>query len=216
MEQRAVAVFADHKCFYGARGIGVAFQQQDMPANLYGTRGILKDNGLMAMWPWPFVPEMTNNRHYYKTNPNLLMERVMLKRYTIGGHEIGVSLDRGLVRITNDLSLRNLAARDPARNTADLVARIKADYSSLMEEPLKIGSDSMVVEIWAHILIGKWTLALQRFLHLRFIDRFAGFILRRMEVIDCGERARDRNRFVWDLLAPFKGPVAVLMREKKS
>lgn len=124
------------------------------------------------------------------------------------GHRVRVVLRDGLIQISNDEGLRGLLQDDMIARTEHLVAAVKADYEKCMDKPLAISDDSLVVEIWAHVYAERFTLALKQAVDLALIDAAADFVIRRSEVIDCGERSKDSNRFFWDLLASFKAFLA--------
>lgn len=132
----------------------------------------------------------------------------MERSYCIEGYTVRVVLRDRLIQISNDEGLHGLLEQDLISRTADLVATIKADYAKVMDKQLAISDDSLVVEIWAHVYAERFTLALKQAVDLAIMDEVADFAVSRSEVIDCGERSKDSNRFVWDLLASFKTFIA--------
>lgn len=75
----------------------------------------------------------------------------MEQSYHMEGCTIGVTFDPGIIRIRNDEQLWRLLKSDILPRTRRLVAFIKKDYLDWKAETLRIGDDSMVVEIWGHV-----------------------------------------------------------------
>ena len=139
----------------------------------------------------------------------------MERSYCIEGYWIRVVLRDGLIQIFNDENLQGLLEQDLIARTAALVASVKADYAEKMKKPLAVSEDSLVVEIWAHVYAERFTVALKQAIDLPLVEEMADFVIHRSEVIDCGERSKDSNRFVWDLLASFKAFLAPFLPEKR-
>jgi len=134
----------------------------------------------------------------------------------INGHCIGVCFDAGIVHIINDAALQSLLQQD-AETHADLLAEaITTAYRACYREELAISHDSLVVEIWGHVYAGRLADALARLLPVNLLEQLAEKVSGYCAVIDCGEAGKDTNRFFWDLLAPFKRPMAKLLPSGKS
>lgn len=120
-----------------------------------------------------------------------------------------------IVRVYNDDELKALLAQEIEAATAELATEIKARYRSLFNVDYLVSDDSVAVEIWGHVHAEKMAEAIKHVTSLRLIDKVADIIIYHAEVIDMGERKHDENRFVWDLLAPFKSLIASFLRDKK-
>ena len=114
--------------------------------------------------------------------------------------DIEVRFKQHLVRVVNDDVLMN-ALRDGKRRTAHLLAgQILEEYREQFGEELKITEKSLACEIYWHYYCLKIALAIEK----RFgKKRFTTWLIRHIDISDCGERAVDNNRFVWDALSHF-------------
>jgi len=132
----------------------------------------------------------------------------MEKQYLFDGLMVQVTLVDGLVRIVNDLPFKQAIVRQPEGNTTALVAKIKSDYEAFFGNGLAIDNDSFVVEILGHLYFDYLLLRYRRVLRpiciFGLYDRFC----RSCSVIDCGERGKDPNRWLWNKLVPFQKPLA--------
>lgn len=132
----------------------------------------------------------------------------MEKQYTLGGFPVHVALKEGLVHIVNDGRFRQALVGRSERTTSILVALIKADHEVTFGRDLDIGDDSFAVEIWGHLyadyLLRKYSRLLRHVLVFGLYGRFR----RSCEVIDCGERGKDPNRWLWNILMPFRKMLA--------
>ncbi|MFB2120096.1 hypothetical protein [Parapedobacter sp. 2B3] len=128
----------------------------------------------------------------------------MEKQYLLDGLPVQVTFADGLVRIVNDQPFKQAVTGQPEGNTTALVAKIKSDYKASFGNGLAIGDDSFVMEILGHLYFDYLLLRYKSL--LRFIcvfglyDRFC----RSCRVIDCGERGKDPNRWLWNKLVPFQ------------
>lgn len=139
-----------------------------------------------------------------------MMEEAMII-LTIADCRISVTLGKRLVRVTRDDNLLRLLSHSMSPRTTELVQGIKEAYHRHFGIPLRIGDDSMAVEIWGHVYAERFTLALQKALRMAWMDKVARFVVQRSDKIDCGERSLDRNRFFWDLLGPCRGLLGRLL-----
>lgn len=128
----------------------------------------------------------------------------MEKQYTLDGVSVRVALVEGLVRIVNDLPFKQAVIDQPHGITTALVTEIKADYDAVFGKRLAIRDDSFVVEILGHLYFDYLLLRYRRI--LKFICAFGLYdrFCRSCKVIDCGERGKDPNRWIWDRLVPFR------------
>lgn len=117
----------------------------------------------------------------------------------------------GLIRIVNDGALKRLVWIAPAENTRRLVIRIRGEYQQWASRDLAISDHSLMAEIWGHMLVERIALRLRQLINRPATNRFIRFLLDRMAVIDCGERRVDKNRIIWDWIAPFRKVIRWLL-----
>ncbi|NTE01137.1 hypothetical protein G6M26_02725 [Agrobacterium tumefaciens] len=128
----------------------------------------------------------------------------MEKRYNLFTHEIQVHFEPKLVRVFSDAALWAFL-KDDARMRFEILAKtIKDDYLNKYGEELKITNDSLIVEILVHVYCDYIGLRFNRVVKIKFTQKLVVKLLERAEVVDCGERSLDGNRWVWDLLARYK------------
>ena len=128
----------------------------------------------------------------------------MERQYRFDGLSVRVEVMEGLVRIVNDLPLKQALDKHLQATTASLVTQVKADYEGAFGRALAISDESFIAEIWGHLyadyLLLKYSKLLKCILRFGLYDRF----MRSCEVIDCGEHGKDPNRWLWNQLAPFR------------
>ena len=112
--------------------------------------------------------------------------------------EIEVRFESHLARVVNDDALIQVL-QDGKRRASFLLARqILEEYREQFGEELKITEKSLACEIYWHYYCLKIALAIEA----RFgKKRFTTWLIRHIDVSDCGERAVDTNRIFWDLLS---------------
>lgn len=117
----------------------------------------------------------------------------------------------GLVRVVNDGALKRLVWAAPRENTRELAERIRADYRQWSSRELAISENSLMAEIWGHMLVERYALRFRKLVNISITNKVLRFLLERMAVIDCGERRIDRNRFIWDRIAPCRNLLCRLL-----
>ncbi|OWK70311.1 hypothetical protein [Pedobacter sp. AJM] len=128
----------------------------------------------------------------------------MEKQYNLFNHEIQVHFEPRLVRVFSDAALWAFLENDTGTRFEILVKTIKADYLTHYGAALKISNDSLIVEILVHVYCDYIGLRFNRVVKIKYIQNLVNKLLERAEVVDCGERSVDSNRWVWDLLARYK------------
>ena len=123
------------------------------------------------------------------------------KRFEFQG--VAYTLEPRIVRIPSDEKLTAFL-KEKKKAARSLSDSILAAYRAAYGEELKSSRDSLAVEICMHCIVQK----ISRKLEKRFRkNRLIRLALERTEVIDCGEKCEDNNRFVWDFIAWFiSGP----------
>lgn len=122
----------------------------------------------------------------------------------VDGVPVLIDFDEGLVGIINDEVFRRVVTGRPETVTKALFDQVQAHHQRAFGRAFEVRFDSFVVEIWGHLyaqyLLLKYRSVLKVVLLFGLYDRF----YRSCEVIDCGERGRDPNRWVWDILVLFR------------
>lgn len=113
----------------------------------------------------------------------------------------------------------NYLAR-PGNDALILSEYILGTYSDMFHRPLQISQNSLAVEILVHAYLDKLCLyvANTEVVPIEGLDLAlkAAFqeIQNRTEVIDCGEREVDTNRFIFDGLERFHGAIYKILGDK--
>ncbi|WP_421943740.1 hypothetical protein [Pedobacter sp.] len=132
----------------------------------------------------------------------------MDKFYEIDNNKIKVSLDDGLIRLKSDKALWIYLDGAAIPQTLKLVKIIKSDYDSTFGKSLKISDNSLTVEIWAHVYSHYFGLLINRNNKIKWLRKLLLKGIERAEIIDCGEKSIDTNRWFWDLISGFKKPIS--------
>lgn len=126
------------------------------------------------------------------------------KTYQLAGCCISIKYRKQLISIAQLHELLIYLNTATAQRSDELAILIKEDHKNLFGSPLNISTRSIVVEIWGHVFAGQVAKLLKRILPFRPINKLANFVINRCDVIDCGEKGIDTNRWVWDFLSVFK------------
>lgn len=126
----------------------------------------------------------------------------MEKEVRLHDCSIKIQLDEGIIRVYSNAALWQYLNGEARQRLNLLAETIKNEYAAAFSKPLKIGTKSLVVEILVHIYCDYLGLAFNRYVRIPVIQKLVNKLLERAEVVDCGEKAKDGNRWVWDMLAP--------------
>ena len=116
-------------------------------------------------------------------------------------HDVGVAMQPRIVRVDNDKALNRYLSGGKRKAALALADRILELYESQYGEKLKITRKSLACEIYDHYRILKLTEALSKLFGENF--RPLRWLKHHMDVVDCGERKEDNNRFLWDIFSIF-------------
>ena len=128
----------------------------------------------------------------------------MDKIYELKGNKIKVGLEPRLIRVYSNAQLwAYLEGKAAVRleRFELLVNTIKADYEQHFGQTLVIANASLIVEILVHVYCDYLGLYFNHIVKIKWIQNVVKKLLKRAEVVDCGEKSVDSNRWVWDLLA---------------
>ncbi|TCD10430.1 hypothetical protein EZ449_08755 [Pedobacter frigidisoli] len=129
----------------------------------------------------------------------------MDKIYELAGCRLKVSLDDGLVRVYSNAELWGFLKGNASLRFDLLVETIKKDYLLTFKKPLDISNNSLILEILVHVYCDYIGLLFNKMVKIKPIQILVSKLLKRAEVVDCGEQGKDSNRWVWDFLAGSKG-----------
>ncbi|UKT65337.1 hypothetical protein [Pedobacter mucosus] len=128
----------------------------------------------------------------------------MEKIYDLEGFRIKVVLENGLIRVFSDAELwRFLNGKANVRFEL-LVNTVKTAYLLEFDKALSIENDSLLVEILVHVYCDYLGLRFNQVIKIKWITKLVNKLLIRAEIVDCGEKSLDGNRWFWDLLAGLK------------
>lgn len=126
------------------------------------------------------------------------------KRWKTEYQSVQFSIEPMVVRVKNNEELKKYL-RFRLKNAIRLSRVIRKRYEKNMQQPLNITTPSLAIEILGHFMIQEVCLALKKITDKvpwnGPVSRFCDWLLIHMDVIDCGEKSCDNNRFLWDLLA---------------
>jgi hypothetical protein len=153
---------------------------------------------------------MTNKMIFFASDINNVVSAVsndkcsrMDKIFKLAGSEIKVGFEPQLIRVYSDRALWQFLAGDIQAKMKLLVYTIKEEYFKLFQRKLEIRDDSLVVEILVHVYCDYVGLLFNRVVQISWLRRLVIKLLKRAEIVDCGERQVDSNRWIWDFLARF-------------
>jgi len=140
----------------------------------------------------------------------------MEKVYELRNCNIKVCLNDGLIRIYSTNALWHYLDGAVKFRTVELVKFIKNDYQKEFNKSLKISDNSLMVEIWAHVYSDYFGLLVKKYLKIKWIQNLLQKGIERAEIIDCGEKQLDTNRWVWDFLSHFKTIISLFLPKNIS
>jgi len=135
----------------------------------------------------------------------------MNKSYELEGCMIKVELNEGIIRVYSNAELWRFLNGQADRRFSLLVKTIKRDYQETYQQPLAISNDSLIVEILVHVYCDYLGLNFNRLIKFRAVNNIVNKLLVRAEIVDCGEKEKDSNRWIWDYLARFKSSLIRLL-----
>lgn len=138
----------------------------------------------------------------------------MEKSLAVNFKQIQIVLEIGLIKVSSNLALwEYLRGKDKVKIHL-LASEIKNRYFEKYGRELHISQSSLVVEILIHVYCHNLGLTILPFIKNTFLEKFLKKLIERAEVIDCGEKKRDSNRWVWDLLSHFERVVLMVFPKK--
>lgn len=126
------------------------------------------------------------------------------KIYDLSGHQLLVVFRDQLIQIKKPHHLKQFLSSDIKNRSEVLVNYIKQDYFLIFGKELNVTNNSIIIEIWAHVFASYFARAMKKILRFKLVENLANLIIKRSDIIDCGESNLDSNRKLWDVLANFK------------
>lgn len=129
-----------------------------------------------------------------------------MKDWNTDFHGIAMRCPKYFVQIKNDEILKDFLDQDGV-GSMEIAAWMKKLYYQEWECELDISEKSLAIEILGHVYANDFMKLIEK---LPFADnedtafgKLVENLQEHLDIIDCGERGRDNNRFVWDALVPF-------------
>lgn len=114
-----------------------------------------------------------------------------------------------VAHVVNDETLKNYLDQK-GNQSLELATELKSAYQNTYGKALDISTDSLAIEILGHVFVDDFSEKVGAISKKVGIDSLADFfakVEKHTDVIDCGEKAVDDNRSVWDRLVPVKSLV---------
>lgn len=130
------------------------------------------------------------------------------EKFAVQYHQVRLLFAPMAVHVDNDQALKEYMGFHMER-AMTLAKCIKSTYKKRYGKTLRISTWSLAIELLGHFSIQEGCLLFRKvfgFLPEKLpVFRFIDWLLRHMDIIDCGEAECDNNRFLWDVLAiPFE------------
>ena len=128
----------------------------------------------------------------------------MDKIYELENCFIKIHLEPGLIRVYSDAELWRFLNKEKSKRFELLIRTIKDSYFAKFKTPLSISDHSLIVEILVHVYCDYLGLRFNKIVKIKSINKLVNLLLKRAEIVDCGETDKDSNRWIWDALARYK------------
>ena len=121
---------------------------------------------------------------------------------------ISIQCEEKWARVKCDKALKDYLLK-PGNGSKQLADYILKYYKTSVGKDLKIGLHSLAIEILAHAYADLFLQAMKSLKDVLpsgvcgELDKVREKLLAHTEIIDCGEKDVDSNRFIWDGLEPF-------------
>ena len=147
-----------------------------------------------------------------------IIEMIRERKPDISFHGISIQYNNRIVRINTDRNLLDFLDQK-GNGSLELADHIHCFYQDKWGKPLEISRESLAVEILIHVYCDLVFDRIDRIVEKigkpgRLQKDKLAFLKRATEVIDCGERAVDSNRIVFDQLAPFRQLLFLILGDK--
>ena len=132
---------------------------------------------------------------------------------------ITIKYSPGMVQITCDDELKDYLD-EKGNGALELSGYILEEYEKCQGKPLNITQDSLAIEILAHTYIDSFSRAISKAKTILpdvlepSVEKLMENIRRHTGIIDCGEKQTDNNRWIWDMLTPYKGLIYGILGDR--
>ncbi|WP_316803239.1 hypothetical protein [Pedobacter nototheniae] len=120
-------------------------------------------------------------------------------------NQIKIDYEPALIRVYSNAALWGFLQDHKSIRFEMLAKTIKENYEKEFNKALNITDDSLIVEILVHIYCDYIGLIVHKAIKIKCIQALIRKLIKRAEVVDCGEKQVDSNRWLWDFLARYKG-----------
>lgn len=128
---------------------------------------------------------------------------------------IGITIGQKSVHVKNDPALKKYMGFHLSHAMV-LAKHLKKRYTEEKNADLQIGTTSLAVELLGHFTIQEICFVVKKIMGPvpmnKPVMKFCDWLLVHMDVIDCGEKDCDNNRFLWDAMSI---PVETVQKVKK-
>ena len=129
-----------------------------------------------------------------------------MKDWNTDFHGIAMRCPKHFVQIKNYEKLNDFLDQDGI-GSMEIAAWMKKLYYREWKCGLNISEKSLAIEILGHVYANDFMKLIEKLPFADHEDTAFGKLVEslqvHLDVIDCGEKGRDNNRFVWDMLVPF-------------
>lgn len=112
-------------------------------------------------------------------------------------HNISINCSEKLVQIKNDAALSTFLNAPDTKGSVLISEYAHRLYLKEIGRPINITVDSIAIEILGHVYLDKFADLALKFKLIPLQDVLKE-IKNRTDIIDCGEKEIDPNRFIWD------------------
>ena len=124
------------------------------------------------------------------------------RNYYMGFYDIGICFEPRVVRVVNHEELKQFLLQRGKGKVIRQARRVAGfalkGYQRKFGEELKISKKSLTMEIAGHFALQEMSKSIEGIIGS---NKWTRWMQNHMDVIDCGEKAIDNNRFIWDFLA---------------
>ena len=130
------------------------------------------------------------------------------------GIVVDLKIEPGAIHFPITEKLKAVLESNLNANTTTMVKSIQDKYKDSFGKFLVVSDDSMAVEIWGHLYMEKFLKRVDNLIPFDFLKTLSEKLLERTSTVDIGEKDSDSNRFIWDMIAPYRANIAKLLTNK--
>lgn len=134
----------------------------------------------------------------------------------IYGYKILVNYTRGIISIDNNQSFQKLMNDIPKSGILELTTQAKRHYFEIYAEAIRITDRSLALEIWGHYFFEKYFSTFKVLFKKLGLKSIKNRLVQATDAFDCGEKAYDSNRLIWDFGAIFYPVISYFIRDNRK